>query len=40
MLGINVQVLFDMLLRRAMPAIAPKAPYSQTNGNNAATDYE
>jgi hypothetical protein len=39
-LGINVQVLRDMLLRRAMPGIAPKAPYSQTNGNNAATDYE
>jgi hypothetical protein len=39
-LGIDVQMLRDMLLRRAMPRIAPKAAYRQTNGNNAATDYE
>jgi hypothetical protein len=38
--GINVQMLRDMVLRHAVPRMAPKAPYRQTNGNNAATDYE
>jgi hypothetical protein len=39
-LGINVQMLRDMLFRRAVLRIAPKAPYRQTNGNNTATDDE
>jgi hypothetical protein len=39
-LWISVQMLRDMLLRRAVPRIAPNAPYRQANSNNAATNYE